>query len=551
MNPQNTVTSNKLKYSLTKITYQELLADKEIKPSLPLIERRFSKHSPQSIHSRSATEVAAGLTIFTDEINRIVIDNVITWTFQTESPVLETSDFENFLVKKHNGVFTYFLVSYEFTDLTDSETLYEKATSYVISEEYLSLEDLNLSSRDAFDWVFPNDGSGTGSGPCESILVYDHCNLGGNADGHWPVLQNDGVTYCSGSPLLYIDFSHCENYGVPDSPVGDPVGGDDGSNGDQLIGGGGGNSGGDGDTTLTAPVGIMHSEMPCDPRPEGDLNGDCMLEFYEVCLIDIGVRGLSINILNQIKDFINTNGCNEQTQNFIELAIDALDGDGIDDGEVDFEEKIINELTGEEKCIYNKLKNLDLFKRTIKKFEDSDTYNLILKYGNCSNTDIACTGAGDISNGNISIIFETTVNSLPLEFASIILHEGIHAELFKYIDEYTQGLDPNERENLLFYYFEAKKSVDPRYVDALAQHQHMADNYARPIAEAIRRLDNNSYPLEYYMGYGWDGLRKYGYDGYWDNGNWVDLDKSTSTEYYQNQKTVNDNTNVQSNDCEN
>ncbi|QMU64987.1 MAG: hypothetical protein GKR88_12260 [Flavobacteriaceae bacterium] len=258
MNPQNTVTSNQLKYSLTKISYQELLADKEIKPSLPLIERRFSKHSPQSIYSRSATEVAEGLTIFTDEINRIVIDDVITWTFQTESPVLETSDFENFLVKKHNGVFTYFLVSYEFTDLTDSETLYEKATSYVISEEYLSLEGLNLSSRDAFDWVFPNDGGGTGSGPCESILVYDRCNLGGNADGHWPVLQNDGFTYCSGSPLLYIDFSHCENYGVPDPPVGDPPGGDDGSGGDQLVGGvvyGNPDTEGNNDNTVTIPVG--------------------------------------------------------------------------------------------------------------------------------------------------------------------------------------------------------------------------------------------------------------------------------------------------------
>ncbi|QMU64464.1 MAG: peptidoglycan DD-metalloendopeptidase family protein [Flavobacteriaceae bacterium] len=278
MNPQNTVTSNKLKYSLTKITYRELLADKEIKPSLPLIERRFSNQSLQSIHSRSTTEVAEGLTIFTDEINRIVTDDVITWTFRTQNPVLESSDFENFLVKKHNSVFTYFLISYEFTDLTDSETLYEKATSYVISEEYLSLEGLNLSSRDAFDWVFPNDGGGTGSGPCDGILVYDRCNLGGNADGHWPVLQNDGFTYCSGSPLLYIDFSHCENYGVPDSPVGGPLGGDDGSGGDQLIGGGGGggNSGGDGDTTLTAPVEFA------DPRcPTG--SGKVMIDGVCVC----------------------------------------------------------------------------------------------------------------------------------------------------------------------------------------------------------------------------------------------------------------------------
>ncbi len=313
MNPQNTVTSNKLKYSLTKITYRELLADKEIKPSLPLIERRFSKHSLQSIYSRSATEVAAGLTIFTDEINRIVIDDVITWTFQTESPVLETSDFENFLVKKHNGVFTYFLVSYEFTDLTDSETLYEKATSYVISEEYLSLEGLNLSSRDAFDWVFPNDGGGTGSGPCDGILVYDHCNLGGNADGHWPVLQNDGFTYCSGSPLLYIDFSHCENYGVPDSPVGGPLGGDDGSGGDQLIGGGsgGGSSGGDGDTTLTAPVEladprcpegsgkVMINEVcvcPPDTNKVEDADGNCVcpegkIETYQGVCVDIPCEG--------------------------------------------------------------------------------------------------------------------------------------------------------------------------------------------------------------------------------------------------------------------
>ncbi len=148
-----------------------------------------------------------------------------------------------------------------------------------LPEEYLRLEGLNLSFRDPFDWVFPNGGSGTGSGPCESILVYGQCNLGGNADGHWPVLQNDGVTYCSGSPLLYIDFSHCENYGVPDPPVGDPPGGDDGSGGDQLIGGGGsggGSSGGDGDTTLTAPVELA------DPRcPEG--SGKVMIDGVCVC----------------------------------------------------------------------------------------------------------------------------------------------------------------------------------------------------------------------------------------------------------------------------
>lgn len=79
----------------------------------------------------------------------------------------------------------------------------------------------------------------------------------------------------------------------------------------------------------------------------------------------------------------------------------------------------------------------------------------------------------------------------------------------------------------------------------------MADNYVKPIAKAIRQLDGYKYPLNYYMGYGWDGLIKYGWDGYWDNGNWVNLDKSTSSDYYIKQKIVNDNTDFKDDDCEN
>jgi hypothetical protein len=77
----------------------------------------------------------------------------------------------------------------------------------------------------------------------------------------------------------------------------------------------------------------------------------------------------------------------------------------------------------------------------------------------------------------------------------------------------------------------------------------MADKFVKPIAEAIRKLDNYNYPLDYYMGFGWDGLRKYGYDGYYDNGKWVSLTKSESSDYYRKQKTVNDNTKLKNNEC--
>ncbi|WP_144439132.1 hypothetical protein [Lutibacter profundi] len=38
----------------------------------------------------------------------------------------------------------------------------------------------------------------------------------------------------------------------------------------------------------------------------------------------------------------------------------------------------------------------------------------------------------------------------------------------------------------------------------------MMTHYVTPISQAIRRLDNNSYPIEYYYGFGWSGLERYG-----------------------------------------
>lgn len=51
------------------------------------------------------------------------------------------------------------------------------------------------------------------------------------------------------------------------------------------------------------------------------------------------------------------------------------------------------------------------------------------------------------------------------------------------------------------------------------------------------------------MGFGWDGLRAYGYNGYWDNGVFKNLNKSLDSDYYKNQVEVLTNTEF-NNDCE-
>ncbi|QTE21318.1 hypothetical protein [Polaribacter cellanae] len=216
---------------------------------------------------------------------------------------------------------------------------------------------------------------------------------------------------------------------------------------------------------------------------------------------------------------------------------------------IDFDDQIVNELTGEEKCAYEKLKELKLFKSTINKFENNKNYNLIIKRGNCKNSNTGCTDGRDISNGNITITMEEGVNGNPLGFASNLLHEGIHAEIFKYVDERIKGIDPNDRKNLMYYYWLEKQKGDPRYFDANYQHQHMADKYIKPITEALRKLDNYSYTSDYYLGFAWTGLHAYGFDKYWKDGKLVKLTKEMIAEYETKSGIVKNKTKFNGDDC--
>ncbi|WP_103072710.1 hypothetical protein [Aquimarina sediminis] len=120
-----------------------------------------------------------------------------------------------------------------------------------------------------------------------------------------------------------------------------------------------------------------------------------------------------------------------------------------------------------------------------------------------------------------------------------MLHEGIHAEIYRFVDQAHNGeVNPNDRKQLFDLYknYKGLNSMSTR-----AQHNYMTEKYVIPIAKAIRELDNNKYPLNHYMGFGWDGLRDYDYQGL--------LTAEESNELYHLQAIVNDNTNFNPNNC--
>ena len=242
-----------------------------------------------------------------------------------------------------------------------------------------------------------------------------------------------------------------------------------------------------------------------------------------------------INLSNFMQEYRVNGIVPVEIKNFAKEAIRAF----LNGAEVDYEERIINGLTGKAKCVYDKIKELNLFKSTIGKFAKGN-YNLILKgwtQNACNNpSDDGCTDAKDLINGNITIYIQN-IQQGTLDLAATILHEGIHAELYKYVDEYQKGIDPNNRKNLLEYYFAYKvDNGGNRFATSNAQHQHMADAYITPIAEALRQLDNYQYPIKDYLSLAWDGLRSYGIkdpsgvEGYFDNGKWTTLDSDKSYE---------------------
>ena len=235
------------------LNLDQLLEDSEIGE----ISRKFQsrKHSgSKASKAGNWVEISNKITVSTHRVKKINDGISISWTFRTKKTLVDRSHFENFLVKKYNGNFSYYLVSYV-RDRGSEKEFKNTAYPYRIPEKHLDLSEISLFSSDDFDWAPPDDGGADID--CGCINVYDSCSVGGNPDGHSPQLQSDG-SYCSGSPLAYIDCSHCDD-GVSTGSTGSLGGGNDGgSDGGNTLpdlnSSGSGDDGGSSGTTLTSPT---------------------------------------------------------------------------------------------------------------------------------------------------------------------------------------------------------------------------------------------------------------------------------------------------------
>ncbi len=425
-------------------------------------------------------------------------ESIKTYTFKVERTVPKENVLENLIV--HSNTLTnstkYFLI--EYPELADS---YDYTAVMVTEIHDDSLAFNKTNNIECYD-VLQFEESVTTDYPCWSG---EHS--GGSQVSSCDTSQGGNPPFSITTSSSWVLVEYCPPPGSDELTYGD-------SSASNNFGGGSGGGLGNVQTiplnTFTAQWTNFLTNLPDAQRDFLEDNNDA----YE---------GLN--------EFFVENSFSFESFSFASEAIQAL----MDGNEVDFEEQIINDLTGLDKCIYDKIKELSLFKNTVAKFTRG-AYNLTLTYSGLCNGGVgeeACTDPADIINGNITIKFlSSALPTQKLDFATTILHEGIHAEIYKYVREFNEGIDPNERQNLLYYYNIYKAENNATYATSIAQHQHMQDIFIIPIAKAIRQLDNNRFPLEDYYGFGWESLKEdYDYDQYIDaNG---DIQTMTPTEYSQ------------------
>lgn len=173
--------------------------------------------------------------------------------------------------------------------------------------------------------------------------------------------------------------------------------------------------------------------------------------------------------------------------------------------------KVINRLTGKAKCVYGRIQNNSILKKTLNRFfgERTPIHLIINDKSGLKNK------KGVIINGNtnygksyyitITLNKEQSVNRPSLAVARTILHEAIHAEIYRKIKSTNSDYNKIKIHKLswptLFKYYK-KKSKN-------AQHNYMADYYRKAIELGLREYAKQigeTHSDQFYRDMAWNGL---------------------------------------------
>lgn len=444
------------------------------------------------------------------------------FSFLVKSSNQLENQFENYLLNQYSdGSSEQFVITYEYTSIDqqsydyvgirklEGNNLYTSRIGGCDNLPQLSpvtVEVCTFTDCTGVDGTGSPQSHGYGGGDCSCGISVFTCS----APSRECTTETQWVMSCGGS--------------------GNDSGTDDGTNNDDNDnpdGGGGGPDDGnddpnDDDDILVIPVVINYAAdiISCINLSESATTDNTLLSQSQLDWVN---NNASQRNLVQVNDFLNSNSCSEEAQEFAIEAIEAL----MNGGEVDYEDKIIITSSVPEcvKTIINKLKSdnayvdlgdmpdfvkeeLNLSGTIMDVFNNSDNYHINFKVGN-----IPLNSQGQQPNANTEIINNITangnvyfnitldsnyiINATDLSISRSIIHESLHAYIsYIYQTEIFSDLS-NSLRHLL------SQSGDDQNS---AQHMLMAEIFVDSIASALATWDENSINnSEYYNYLSWSG----------------------------------------------
>ncbi len=468
----------------------------------------------------------------------------------------DTTKLKNLLFsKKTNSTYTSFLITYDLNYISKQDI--RMGSIPFDFSEYINYQEITTSFQLKTGIVIGGYG-----GCVSSVTLQEARNCGGN-DHHVPGDSScplaDGPRAAEEAVIIII-YEPCSSSGGGGS-IGTPVTGPPGN--DPVIGFPGGNPGGSGTPGSDQNIPIV-TPSPEDDNLVGDFdttcislsNGDCRIVTNPVLPISLNevsdnTQSLfdsfndpsSGNYNPDVYEFIQSFEQNElrnDINNYIRSERNSLEAQGFaveatiaseEGAEVDFDDKIINVLTGKASMIYNQLQTTSTgFRSAIKNFEsDFPVAHLKFELGDTGRsralTIIPNSNPNTPNSPDYVITIRLNNNSSlsgvdqrpDLLTAKTIIHEVIHAEMYRKLlailnngGTITGVTRQNVEDALVNSDYPGMLDYYTRYRNW--QHQQMAAHYRDVMARILQEFDTgtvvtaNQQPQQLYMDLAWEGL---------------------------------------------
>lgn len=257
--------------------------------------RKYLKKSKDLSYASRTSYDTLGVTIYTDEIKEVTIDDYTSYTMRMATPETDSTSFYNVTIEDDNGVTEMYVIKYtpEETWLDNKDQPYEGNITTVRVNNFTHILPDDQGGGAGEDYgdlgynftepqgspYYPTDCNGIVYVTMESIPYQCSC------EDHWP----NQTCYCgiNGNPGYQPGFNEVPYYYCDEnSDTIDDSEQSDNTNTDTTTGGttttGSGNNSNPDNNLITV---LLNPDEECE-APEGDLNGDCILDNYEVCLLN-------------------------------------------------------------------------------------------------------------------------------------------------------------------------------------------------------------------------------------------------------------------------